>query len=302
MNGKRYFHLCADGVKARNFIQGKKDFIAAMNIIALCAANSGAVVVSFSLEDTHPHFLLYGTLAECSDFARMFETVYGHYAASTRSGGADLAMEIELYPADTDEQHLMKVAAYTIIQPTKDGKRVMPYDYPWGTASLYFRTEGYIPVLMRDGRGGVFSPVTFGSMGYMQRRGILHSRKYSIPGSWLVCNGVILPDNYVDAARFESIFKTHNCFRVFQAGSKAMEKEILLHIAAVRGVAIEDSQARRLCGDECLRLFGFRDPRRLESLDKIRLAQNLRTAHRLTFRQLSTLVRLPEYELRRYVP
>ena len=48
MMKKQYFHICADGDDARHFIIGPKDFLAAMNIVALCAANTNVIVVAFA--------------------------------------------------------------------------------------------------------------------------------------------------------------------------------------------------------------------------------------------------------------
>jgi len=118
----------------------------------------------------------------------------------------------------------------------------------------------------------------------------------------LVCNGLILPTNYVDVARFESIYGTHNRFRVFLSSPRKREEMILMRMAEQRGVSMEDLEARKVCGDECKILFGTRDPRRLDTRRRLQLAQRLRYRYRLTFRQLATLVRLPETEVRIYVP
>lgn len=42
-------------------------------VIAVCAANTDVVVVSFSIEDSHPHFLLYGTKEGCTRFKLLYE-------------------------------------------------------------------------------------------------------------------------------------------------------------------------------------------------------------------------------------
>ena len=72
-------------------------------------------------------------------------------------------------------------------------------------------------------------------------------------------------------------------------------------MAEERGVMMEDLEARKACGDYCKRLFGTRDPRKLDPKDRIMLAQQLRRQLRLTYRQLATLVRLPETEIRTFV-
>ena len=126
---KEYFHVCANGADSRNFIVCEADYYAAFNLIGVCAANTQVVVVSFSIEDSHPHFLLWGTREECSRFKVRYETLYGHYAAATRKGGAELSLRCELYDIGDDDDYLLNVAVYTIIQATKDGKAVMPYEY-----------------------------------------------------------------------------------------------------------------------------------------------------------------------------
>lgn len=296
---KQFYHYCADGQDSRNFIISRNDYIAAMNIIALCAANTEAAVVAFSLEDSHPHKLIFGTIEECAAFKEMFETLFRHYAVRSRLGKGEYYLRGELYPIGEDLSYLKNVAVYTIIQPTKDGKRVMPYDYLWGTGSLYFRDKRFLPIWRFDDSGNVCPVVSFGSLSKQRQREMVHSRKHTVPSDWKVCNGIILPTNYVDVSRFESIYGTHNTFRVFLSNNRQKEEEILRRMAGERGVFLEDIEVRQLCGDESKLLFGTRDPRRLSPEDRIVLAQNLRRKHRISFRQLAFAVRLPEKEIRR---
>ena len=301
MQKNSYFHITAKGTDARNFIVRPADYYAAFNLIGVCAANNRVVVMSFSIEDSHPHILIWGTETDCVAFKNMFETLYKHYAAATRRNGSDLVLNSELYPIGDDENYLLNVAIYTVIQPTKDGKPIMFFDYPWGTGSLYFRNGFYTPVWYFDENGEIRRPEHFGDQDSLTKRALLHSRLYTIPDDWLVCNGYILPENYVDIARFEGIYRTHNRYRVFASSPKKRENEMNAKMAEYRGVALEDLEARKLCGDLCKQMFGTRDPRRLDGPQRIELAQQLRRQYRLTFRQLTTLVRLPETEIRTFV-
>ena len=97
-----------------------------MNIVALCAANTEAVVVAFTLEDTHLHLFLYGTRDECVNFKKMFEATYCRYAARSRSNNGPFRLTVELYSTGNDEDYIRNIAAYTVIQPTKDGKGRVP--------------------------------------------------------------------------------------------------------------------------------------------------------------------------------
>ena len=301
MNRIQFYHICAKGADARNFIICDADYYAAFNLIGVCAANCRVVVVSFSLEDTHPHILLWGTYEQCTEFMLLFENMYRHYAAATRVGNTELFLHCELYPIGDDEDYLRNVAVYTVIQPTKDGKPVMYYDYRWGTGSMYFRNRFYTPVWLFDEDGVIHQPERFGDQDSLAKRSLLHSRKLTIPDEWRVCNGFILPDNYIDIPRFESIYHTHNRYRVWTSSPKKREEEMNLRMAEYRGVTFEDLEARQLCGDICKQLYGTRDPRRLSGTQRIAVAQQLRNQYRLTFRQLSTLVRLPETEIRAHV-
>lgn len=299
---KQFFHICADGSDARHFIICQKDYYAAMNIVALSAANADVRVVAFALEDTHPHFLLFASIEECSRFKTLFENIYRRYATETRKNGLKLELHGEMYPIGDDESYLLNVAVYTIVQPTKDGKHVMPYDYPWGSGSLYFRSRCYVPIWFFDDNQVIRQPVRFGDLSVQARREMVHSRSLTLPDDWQVCNGIVLPTNYVDIARFESIYKTHNCFRVFLSNNRKKEEEILLRMAKARGVMLEDSEAREACGTESKALFGTRDLRKLSSEQRIRVAQVLRSKYRMTLRQIATCVLLPESEIRIFVP
>lgn len=298
---QEFFHMCAKGADSRNFILSESDFYAAFNLMGVCAANTDVVIVSFSIEESHPHALLWGTCENCIKYKNLYETQYVHYAAAGRPGGSDMVFHCELYPIGDDLDYLRNVAVYTIIQPTKDGKQIMPYDYRWGTGSMYFRTGHHTPVWYFDEKGIIHQPVSIGSLGKRNRNNLLHSRILSVPDDWLVCNGFILPDNYVDVGRFESIYGTFNRFRVYLSSPRSREEAMLARMAEYRGVVLEDIEARKICAELSRQLFSTSDSRKLDATQRIVLARQLRRQFKLTFRQLSTLVRLPETEIRTFV-
>lgn len=298
---KGYFHLCSPGEEGHNFIKDEKDFFAAFNIVGVCAAefSEEVVVAAFSVEDSHPHFLLYGTRTGCEQFARRYEKIYTRHIISTRGDSDGVALNIEVIPV-TDNDYLMSVGAYTIIQPTKDGKGVMPYDYLYGTGSMYFRSRSHIPIWQISESGEVLKPVRIGHLGKKQRDRILFCKCCSVPDDWLVCQGFLLPSNYVRVDLFEAIYRTHNCFRAFCSMTNKQLQEMLAKIAGYRGITMEDFEAKMLCEKHCRELFGTGDTRKINSHQRLALAQRLRREYHLSFRQLSTLVRLPESEIRSY--
>ena len=112
---------------------------------------------------------------------------------------------------------------------------------------------------------------------------------------------ILLPDNYVDVAHYESIYSTANCFRVFLASNRNRDQEILKRIATVRGVAIEDSEARKLCHEISEQHFGTKNVHILNSSQRIQLAQELRRKWHINARQIASLVQLKYTEVCKYI-
>lgn len=299
METKSFYHLFSNGEDARNFITNEKEMKLAFNRFAVCSFLTGAIVVSDSVEDTHPHALLWGTYSQCYEFKILYESLSIRSIAKRRGSAKDVSLECELYEI-TDEQYLMNVATYTIVQATKDGKPVMPYDYKYGTGALYFRSKNAVLPWLIDDDGNLLKPVPLGSMTEKARREICGTR-FKLPDEWLVCDGFILPSNYVDIKRFERIYRTHNCFRAFMCSKKSQDEAILKKMSDIRGVVIEDIEARRLCAETCLELFSKKTTAHLTTQERILLAQTLRKRYRLSHRQLSGLIHIPEAELRKYV-
>lgn len=294
-----YYHLCANGDDAKNFIICEKDFKAAFNRVAVAAYASGAAVLAFSIEDSHPHFLLFGTYTRCMTFKRQYEVSTNHYIVAARGSLDGVRFECEQLPVDSEE-YLKTVGAYIIVQATKDGKQVMPYDYPYGTGSLYFRTARHISLWIVDENGRLNEPRPLSCYSWRERRGIVGSG-VRLPDHWLVCNGFILPENYVDIKAFEKIYSTHNCFRTFLSSGRRKFEEVNARMAAARGIVMEDLEARQLCAEVSMTLFGRKDPRSLDVTQRLTLAMRLRNDHHLSSRQIATLVRLPESEIRKYL-
>lgn len=299
MGKEHYYHMFANGDDAQNFITCTEEFKAAFNRFALCHHLTRVAVLSMSVEDSHPHALLWGDFASCLKFKDLYEDLSMRCIIQRRGSKDGVTLNIEILEID-DEQYLMNTGTYTIAQATKDGKAIMPYDYLYGTGALYFRSPRTILPWMIDETGHQMEPQRLGDLPVQKQRIICGSRT-CLPADYLVCNGFILPTNYIDVKHFESIYRTHNCFRAFLASSKTRDEELLRKMASVRGVAIEDLQARELCKEACLQLFGKQTTRQLSAEGRIRLAQHLRKMYRISYRQLSFLVKIPESELQKYV-
>ena len=294
-----FYHLCSDGELTPDFITCDEDFRVAFNLVGVCAANADVVVLAYSIEDTHLHSLLYGTKAACVEFKTMYEESWAHHVGCIRGTRKGADIELELLLVDS-EDYLLNVGAYTIYQATKDGKPVMPYDYRWGTGSMYFRSKAHKSIWLTDESGCRGRMVRVGDLSERVRRRLLCS-KAPVPDSWQMCNGILLPENIVDVSRFEDIYKTPNRFRVFQGNSRNRDQLVRQKIALARGVTIEDTEARLKCQALVQQCYGFKDVRRLDAFQRIYIAQQLRKAYHLSCRQIAALVRIPYKEVCKYV-
>lgn len=298
MERKNYFHFFANGDDAKNFIISKEDFVYEFNLIGICSFVSGVTVLAFNIEDSHPHALLYGTLEQALNFKNRFETSSLKHISVTRGSHDNVRLDCELI-AIKDEEHLMKVAAYVIIQPTKDGKPVMYYDYRWGTGSMYFRPMSHGAIWERDDGGRPVKLARYADLTVKERKAV--SSRTILPDDWIIAGGIILPSNYVDVKGYESIFKTHNCFRSFTGASRKQLTDVMEHMASSRGVLMEDLEAREKCKQLSKVLFKTYDIKTLDLQKRLRLATELRMSYSLSYRQLATVVRLPENEVRKYL-
>jgi len=290
-----YYHMFANGNDAKGFIICQEDYYAAFNRVGICAYNSKANVLSFSIEDTHPHILLYGTSKQCLEFKLLYERSTRHYIAATRGSIDGVVFDCSLKFIN-NEQYLIQVGVYTIYQCTKDGKASMPYYYLWGTGSMYFKGQASISLWRIQSENTLAPTTTISELTYRERRKLLRSHM-TVPGNWIVSNGFLLPENYIAVELFEQIYRTPNRFRVFLASNSKKDDAMMLRIASGKGVQLEDFEARRLCKEICKQFYNKETTRWLSTEQRLMVAKTLKRKYQLSLRQLSMLTRIPEKEL-----
>ncbi|MGM9741687.1 MAG: hypothetical protein ACI3ZC_01340 [Candidatus Cryptobacteroides sp.] len=294
MDHKTYYHFFADGNNSRNFIMSENDFIFQFNLFGICSHISGATVLSFSLEDTHPHALIFGSDGECLNFTKNYEIRTLRHISGTRSHDETARIDCRIIKIE-GENYLRTVAAYTVIQPTKDGKGIMFYDYKWGTGSMYFRPINHNSIWASN-------PHTirqFHELTAREQRNI--GARTGLPGHWMIAGKLIMPENYIDVKMYEGIFRTHNCFRAYTGAGKNQYMEIQKRMAGHIGITMNDNEARECCRVTVNNLFGNEDIRELSMKQRIELAMELKKRFTLSTRQISSLAHIPELEVRKYV-
>lgn len=291
--------MFANGDDATDFITTESEFKAALNRIAVCANLSNATILAASIEDTHPHVLMWASEAEAIAFKDTYRFQSIRYIARRRGSSHGVKLNCELCRID-NESYLMNAASYVIVQATKDGKPILPYDYLYGTGALYFRRPGTILPWDHDFEGNLYPQRELGSLRLQDQWSICNT-KQPMPGKWIVVNGLIHPKSYIDIVAFERIFKTHNCFRAFMASGKNRDEIIRKTMSTIRGITLDDIEARRLCHNKCLELFNKTTTRHLTTDQRLSLALEMQKQYSLSTRQLSSLTKIPESELMKYI-
>lgn len=285
------YHIFSDGTKTPDLLTREQDFKDIANLLGILSNRYQVRVLAFGVEDTHLHSLVSGNEVVCTKFKKELQRL----VRRTYSKNFDVDMEkVE------DEGYLRNVGIYVISQATKDGKRIMPYDYKWSTASLYFRCQPNDLLWILD-ENGQYKEIRYASqIGAREQRTIFHT-KSKVPDNWKVCDGVILPSSFVDVESFEQIYKTHNAFRTFCGSNKNNDNEVHDSMSFHRGVNLDETEAREICRNLCIKMHGFADIRSLSTDERIQLGRIIRKNYHIGLAQLARRIHLPEYEVRRYI-
>lgn len=297
---KKYYHIYSDGATGNGLFESTADFIAAMNRLAICAAYCDVEIIAFVFEDTHVHFVVCCTEENCAIFKRLFKKLTLTYISITRPREERLAtMDFSVYELNQNEDEtlydvLKHEIAYCVIQPTKDGKRVMPYDYLWGTGSMYFRSKG-IPSIWRITRQGEEKPITQVKDYNKWKRAKIFRTTLDIPEHWYVCNGIILPENYVSVEKAEEILGSPNAYRALMA--RKIDDKVIKRMSRARGISLENKEMRLACIELCKEIFHEKSVKNLDAEQRLIIARRLRQKYVSTYKQIATTVHLPLIEI-----
>ena len=275
---KGYFHVSSHGLERNDIFRSKADFIQGMNDVALCILGYDVFILAFCLMSNHFHFVLYGTLDECRRFAHEYKR---RCAIRMRqlSGEVKGMKEIEIRIDEiTTQEYLESAIAYVLRNCLAAGIRVMPYNYMWSSACLYFAAErSFLGEKLND-------------MSERKRYRILRSR-HSVPDSYMVDeNGMIHPSCYVKVDMVENIFR--HPARLLALMGRKVENEVELSFGITQHVTMTDqellTQVRELVKVE----FGKSSICQIAMEDRIKLCLVLKRNFGAGVKQIARVLRL----------
>ena len=287
---KRFFHVCTNGTALDWMFKDDFDFIHGINRIAICRHLTGVDVAAHVLMDNHVHFLLYGMMSGCKEFINKYKHLTGKYIYSRYGIEGHLrGIDSKIIPIE-DEENLLAVLAYIDRNPIVAGYRLLPTEYPWGSARYMFKRNS-----MEPDPGGK-------RIGSMSKRAVqpLLGTRIELPGEWIIDkDGMILPCFFIDIALAESVFKTPGRYLYFL--SKKLEGDIDASISKWNSTFIPDKDLRAVVEQLAQSIGGNKDIRTLAISHRLTIARKLRYDYASTPKQIARLLRMNLEMLKGYV-
>lgn len=285
------WHFTIDGDAAGIIYYDSLDFIDGMNRVYTLYKSFPVVVLAFVLMDTHFHFVLYGPFDVCNKFVheyvrRTSMSLAHRHGESQKLGCVDISHQVV-----DDDRYLKTVICYTIKNPTVAGLPYTPWEYPWSSGPLYFRSPGTwtSPAWLKEDNTSSVPKL------YRERRAILHNPSVDCNEARMV-GPVVFPGDYVRTDIVEAIFKSPKSYLYFLGSSKEVEVDSRGGIISHLSIPIQEMRENRK--RVAMELFGQADLRMLNTTQRVRLAKVLKSRYNSSLKQISRLCGLMYDEIK----
>ena len=279
-----YYHICSDGNYSSVLFHNSADFKAAMNRLALLALRYRVTILAFVLMDNHFHIIVkVESKDDATFFGNAFKRLTGLYNVRKYGERASCRkLPVKMLPVWTAD-NLKSVICYTLKNPTK-ARIAMFYYYPWGTGSLYFKYE------CADSGCPAMPANQVKDLNQSQYRTMFQTRM-AAPPSWLIRDGIILPENYVPVKQVEALFKTTRSFMYYLSMNN--DAEIEREMEEWNEIRLPDPELRTARNELIGKMFGKMRLNDLSAPQRLTLARALRKKYFCSKKQLARIVRLP---------
>ncbi len=284
------WHFSSDGNALDTMFYDDADFSDGMNRIAVTARGFKVTIIAFVLMDTHFHFVLHGPFDECNKFVHEYArrtsiSLARHHGERNKMDGVPIHHQVV-----DDDRYLKNVICYVMKNPTAAGMAYLPWDYPWSSAPLYFRTREHwsSPIWTDDNSLERFPE------GYDARRELVFGDTSAFQGSKLA-GRIIFPGEYVPVQLVEKIFRTPKSFLYFLAASKDTDVESREGRISYLSIPMQEMRMNRISVSQ--ELFGQPNLKKLDTGQRIRLAKTLRSRYNSSVKQIARLCGLVYSEI-----
>ena len=278
-----YFHVCTDGRKLPWMFQDDDDFIAGINRIGLCYLKTGVNIIAYVLMDNHVHFVMYGTMLQCTLFINTYKRLTGIWILNKYGIGDYLRLLPTEIIRIENEESLLNTIAYLDRNPLMAGYKYMHGEYPWGSSRYAFKDISTL-TLSKDG----FKPIS--TLTRRRQRELLNS-KVLFPDEWLINDsGMICPLSFLNIKKLESFYKSPMRYSYFLA--KKLEGVVEQELEHSQKLFMPDKELRPIVNELVRTNFGNKELQQLDVNERIFIAKRLRHNYASTIKQISRMIHL----------
>lgn len=272
------WHLTTPGMFQEVLFINDNDFKYGMSLTAICAAESGVIIIAHTVMGNHVHDIVEGTRQSCILFmSRQRERLQRYLKGQGREVGLS-AFECDPIPITG-----LKMLRNEIVYVHRNGYVVnpsyTPFSYLWGTGPYYFN-----PLARTD------DGVPFSSLAYKQRREVFHGRIHDLPEGYRFRNGMMYPPSYCDIEAGEMMFRdAHQYFSLLTKNGEAYSEEARRFGDTV---VLTDEEMYPAMLAECRKRFGIRKPSELSLKEKVEVAKIMHNDYAASNSQIQRILNL----------
>ncbi len=179
-----------------------------------------------------------------------------------------------------DVEDARRVLAYVMRNPFAAGMPLMPGEYRWGSAFLYFSEKSFMQGGFRE----------LGELSERKRQRLLRS-EVVFPESYLIDDkGVIFPGSYVDYRAVENVFGSVKKLLYCLSSNNDMEEDIKCGV--LTKVRYNDSELVASLDNLCAEKFRGMPYKFLKIEDRYLMAREMRKRYGASVKQLARIMSL----------
>ncbi len=282
-----YFHVCTDGRALPWMFKDKSDYIAGINRIGICHLRTNAKVIAYVLMDNHIHLVLYGTMSQCKKFITLYKQLTGTWVYVKYKINYFLKqLPIKIVHLNTEDR-VLNTIAYIDRNPMVAGYKLLPTEYPWGSAQYIFKR---------------YTKENTKSLSSIPKRvqRVLLGTRIALPDDWRIDEeGMICPNSFMDISRTESYFRSVARYTFYL--SKKLEGIINQELELTQKVFIADLELRKIVTRIIQKDYGKENVEDLDINDRLSVARKLKYNYASTIKQISRMVQLKIEALQEYI-
>ena len=285
------WHFSTEGGTVDRMFWDNEDYRDGMNRIALVKLECAVVILAFALMGNHVHFVLYGEYDTCNWFMKEYVRRTSMHI-SRRHGERNKLYGVKIDCQKIDNQQYLKtVICYNLRNATVAGLPFSPFDYPWSSGPLMFRTAG-----QWSSPSWTVEPMRrLGEIGSTAGKSLLKSHA-GWDSEWRMIGDLVFPGEYVAYEIVQELFRSNKAFMAFLGMSKESEIEALA--GRISNLSIPDSEMRQHKNDLCRELFGTSSAKCLDVQKRVALAKALRRRYQSSAKQIARVCGLLHDEIK----